>query len=777
MGYPMTDHINSRGKYIVLEGPEGVGKTTQIQVLHQRLLTEGIAVKTFREPDSQSDLTARSIRRMTQDPNYEMNTKTEVLLYNAARAQSLEVIKKNIDQGINCLVDRNFLTTLAIQYYGRSDITDYESINQIINFAIKGIEPDLCIVLDAPVNILKDHLKNRHNGERFDNLDESFLERVRAGYLWEANKRNLPIIFAIGDIDNISQQIWQMVEPILNNANNQKTNNKFSSLAISDTSIKSTLSEEIIEKTPTYINKTKTGHKIVTEDGLTYLKNLVTNTTENVYAFKDNVSSTTVAASMARLSRRGDDLRMILLDEFSDANNKDELLLKRVISAYGDDSVQQLANLHFVVENSSNLLSKKLEWGRLGAYLEQSTRYIYFDKKNANGKYKYFVPKNFKAPIKKQYVAIMNEMFENYSYVVAKLEEYLIQTSNEPESKRDRAWQNALKAQACDSARSMLPVSTQSTVGIFMSSQAVESLIIHLLSDPLAEAKYVGQQILTEARKVMPVFLERVDLPDRGGAITAYRATTAQNIKQLTNQLIGNKFQDTDFQDVNLVDYYPKNELDIIPDILYENSSLSLKELKQITSTWDYDKKINVMKTYFGDRLNRRQKPGRALEKIIYNWDLMCDYGIFRDLQRHRIVNDLEWQSLSPRYGFDTPDLIDRANLTDKYERNFAISLKLHSLLIKNGYELESQYSTLLGHKMRFKVTYNAREAFHLHELRTNPQGHSNYRKLVLSMHDKVNSVHPIIASGMKFINKNEDPALSRLAAERYAQFKLANLS
>ncbi len=204
-----------RGKYIVLEGPEGVGKTTQILELTRRLRAAGLPVRTLREPDSQSDLTARALRQLTQDPRYPMNTNTEVLLYNAARSQSLQVIKKSVEQGIICVVDRNYLTTLAVQYYGRGDVPDYETINRIINFAVNGVEPDLCIVLDAPVNELKQRASKRGQGERFDNLDESFLERVRAGYLWEARQRNLPVVFATDDAATVSDAIWKLVAQTL----------------------------------------------------------------------------------------------------------------------------------------------------------------------------------------------------------------------------------------------------------------------------------------------------------------------------------------------------------------------------------------------------------------------------------------------------------------------------------------------------------------------------------------------------------------------------------
>ncbi len=210
--------------------------------------------------------------------------------------------------------------------------------------------------------------------------------------------------------------------------------------------------------------------------------------------------------------------------------------------------------------------------------------------------------------------------------------------------------------------------------------------------------------------------------------------------------------------------------------MLYEYGDLPLEELQSTINGWTYDQKLEVFNSYIGERLNRRHRPGRAIEKAHYSWDIVCDYGIFRDLQRHRMVDDLTWQKLTPRYGYDIPALVEEANLIDKYEKCFDLSLELYSLLTSQNYLLEAQYACLLGHRMRWKVTYNAREAFHLHELRTSPQGHPGYRKLVLKMHEKIKEVHPNLADAMKFVNQDEDPELTRLAAEKYAQFKLKQL-
>lgn len=780
----------SRGRYIVLEGPEGVGKTTQITELANRLQAAGLPVRVLREPDSQSDLTARALRQLTQDPRYPMNTVTEVLLYNAARSQSLQVIKQSVEAGIICVVDRNYLTTLAIQYYGRGDVPDYETINRIISFAVNGVEPDLTIVMDAPVSVLAERAKHRGAGERFDNLDTAFLERVRSGYLWEAKQRNLPVVFATDGPELVAEQIWKLVADSLATRDGkvpqptavkeildarQSAAPHEPPLAAEVAEQANTVAETVQPETQELVTK-QGGKTIATEAGKQYLAQVVTNTTGNVYAFNETLSPVTIAAAMARLSRRGDDMRITLLDEFAGKLGKDEKLLQRVITAYGDDSVQQLAGIHFVIENASNLLTKKLEWGRLAAYLEQSTRYIYFDQKDDQGRYRYYMPKSFDKKTKQLYKQSMDHIFDLYSEMVHKLTAYVTDRSDVPEKDRDVAFKGAVRAQACDAVRPVLPVATTSTVGIYASGQALESLIMHLQSDELQEAQVTGDRLLTEARKVVPMFLERADKPERGGAAVAYRANTAKAVADIAAAELSTNYSADNQDTITLTDFWPRNELDLVSDMLYEHSSLPLQTIRQEVAGWPYEKKLITFNAYMGERLNRRHRPGRALEKAHYSWDIICDYGIFRDLQRHRMVDDLAWQQLTPRYGYDVPALIEEAGLTDQFEACFDASLELHSKLQAAGYALESQYATLLGHRMRWKVTMNARETFHFNELRTSPQGHPGYRKLVQHMHEKLAEVHPELAAAMKFVNQGEDEALTRLAAERYTQFKLQQL-
>jgi thymidylate synthase ThyX len=515
----------------------------------------------------------------------------------------------------------------------------------------------------------------------------------------------------------------------------------------------------------------------ITDEGKKYLNKIATSSDGQVYAFYGNAPPLLVAAAMARLSRRGSDMREIYLDEFAFTGEEDAAgLIHRVVTAFGDDSVQQLVGLHFVVEDASNYLTKLLEWGRFAAYLEQSTRYIFYDEKDKNGNFKYYTP-NLDPKTSKIYKKINDEIFTIYSKMVRELTEYVRKKVKEPTDPREQiAWRGATKAQACDAVRPVLPISTKSTVGIFASAQAVESLILNLLAEDLEEARLVGKQILEEARKVIPAFLERADRPDRGGATTAYWANTRTNLRKLATENLTIKPRRLKKESVRLLDYWPKDENDLLPHLLFDGSLLSTEELQTAFMKLSAKKKDEIFKAYIGERLNRRHKPGRVFELPHYLWEIVADYGTFRDLQRHRVVDAMEWQRLTTDYSYEVPALVKEAGLQADFVRCFDLAEDLYRQMVKNGYETEAQYAVLFGHRMRYKFMLNARAAYHFIELRSSPQGHPGYRRIVNKMFDLMSEVHPKISQAMSFVNKDEDPELARMAAELATQYKLEKL-
>ncbi len=771
------------GTFIVIEGTDGSGKGTQFKLLAEYLQAQGHDVATFDFPqyDKPSSYFVKKYLNGDYGSADEIGPYTASLFYALDRYEAAPAIRQALSEGKIVLANRFTGSNMGHQgtkfvhaeerrgYFIWLDNLEYEML--------KIPRPTMSLVLRVPAEVaqtLVDQKETRSYTDKKRDIHEADLSHMqRAVAVYDDLCQLFPKDFQRIDcvrggellpIETIHELIRQKLEPLL-------------PMPVPKPPVAAaviTKKEKVLSENP-YVTKNEQGIYEVTEAGKQFLDESVTNSTGNVYGFTDKLSPITIAAAMARLSRRGDDMRVTLLDEFAMTAGKDEKLLKRVITAYGDDSVQQLVGQHIVVENCSQLLTKKLEWGRLASYLEQSTRYIYYDQKDLNGNYKYVAPEYLPTDLKTAYCAHLDEIFRLYSHIVHALTAHITATSSTPAEERDIAWKGAVRAQACDAARPLLPVATKSTVGIFASGQALESLIMHLLADPLPEARKTGEDMLTEARKVNGAFLERADKPDRGGAWIAYQANKNTTVKKLANEYLPDNHASTS-DAVQLTSVWPRNEFDLVPDMLYEHSNLPLKQIQEEVATWPYEKRLQVFEAYIGERLNRRHKPGRALEKVHYSWDLVCDYGVFRELQRHRMVDDLEWQELTPRYGYDMPKLIEEAGLVDKFEQCFEISLKLHSLLQANGYALEAQYATLLGHKMRWKVTCNARETFHLHEIRTSPQAHPNARKLIQQMHEKLSETHPLLGEAMKFVNQGEDAELTRLAAERYTQFKLQQM-
>lgn len=765
----------AKGMFITIEGTDGSGKGTQFARLKTRLIASGYDVETFDFPQYGQPSSYFASKYLNGDYGTadEVGPYTGSLFYALDRYDAAFKIREALDAGKIVLTNRFTGSNMAHQGTKFSNVEQrrgYFIWLDNLEFTLLNIpRPDVNFVLRVPADIaqgLVDQKEERNYTDKKRDIHEADLAHLeRSVQVYDDLCNLFPRDFQRIDcvrsgklmtIDQVEALLWDKVAALLPEP------------------IPGQSKIEPTKITNPYVVQ-KYGRKHISDAGKEYLEEAVTSIDGNVYAFTDKLSPITIAAAMARLSRRGDDMRLTILDEFAAAADKDDKLLRRVITAYGDDSVQQLVGQHFVVEKASNLLTKKLEWGRLAAYLEQSTRYIYFDEKDERGRYRYHVPQHLPGELRLRYESVLDEIFETYSRVVRELTKHLEVKSEVPKAERDGAWRSAVRAQACDAARPLLPVATESTVGVFASGQALESLIMHLLSDDLPEAREVGTQLLTEARKVVPTFLERADKPERGGATTAYLANTRHAVAKLAAEHLPSTHTDEQ-QPVTLTDIWPRNELALVPDMLYEHSDLPLEAIRDAVDAWPLKRKREVLSAYMGERLNRRHRPGRALEKAHYSWDLVCDYGIFRDLQRHRMVDDLAWQQLTPRYGYEVPELIEQAGLGDQFENCFDLSLKLHSELQADGFVLEAQYATLLGHRMRWKVTMNARETFHFNELRTSPQGHPGYRKLVLQMHAELGKHHPLLASAMKFVSTDEDPELTRLAAERATQYKLEKL-
>ena len=512
------------------------------------------------------------------------------------------------------------------------------------------------------------------------------------------------------------------------------------------------------------------------------LRRYFTNLDQPVFALV-NLPEVVKGALFARYSRTHLSLRRLFLKEFVgdldmagdltlDASvglQRAEELYERVFFEYGDDSVAQLGGVHLACEQASNLLTKILEWGRLMAYLEQSTRYIAYDARLRNGLYRYFRdPAVLTSSLGARYVGDMDRMFDTYASMLPALRDWFAGGFPRAEGDSDFAWRQAVQAKALDTVRGLLPAGSLSNVGIYGTGQGYEALLLRMRAHPLPEARAYADLMLTELRKVIPSFLRRVDLPDRGGAWSAYLESTRGAMEEVSGRLFG-AVAPAPAAEVTLLDWDPDAEDKLLTAMLYPYTNLPETQIMARVSQMSADERMEVVRAYVGDRTNRRHKPGRALERAGYRFDILSDYGAFRDLQRHRMLT-IEWQSLTPDHGYDVPDAVRAVGLADTYEESLGRSAALHAALSPRFPE-QAAYAVALAFKVRYVMQFNAREAVHLLELRTSPQGHPSYRAVCQEMHRMIADVagHRAVAELMSFVDHGE-PGLERLDAERRAE-------
>jgi thymidylate synthase ThyX len=508
-----------------------------------------------------------------------------------------------------------------------------------------------------------------------------------------------------------------------------------------------------------------------TEDERRLLQPYFTNLDGHVFALT-NLPETVKGALFARYSRSAKSLRRLFLDEFAGdlagarvessavGVARAEKLYARVFSEYGDDSVAQLGGAHIACEYVSNVLTKVLEWGRLMAYLEQSTRYVpYTD--TLHGRWRYHVPEEVQGALLERYVRTMDAAFTTYASLIERMQQHFAAKYPRAPQDSEGVHRAAIRAKALDTLRGMLPAATQSNVG-----QAYEALLLRMRAHPLHEVRACADQMLTELRTVIPAFLTRVDQPERGGRWSDYLASTRQATREVASRVLdGIEAEPRD--EVTLTDFDPDGEIKIVAAALYAASELPDDQLLEAARRMPAADRAAVLRACAGARGNRRHRPGRAFERTAYRFDVLTDYGAFRDLQRHRLLT-LEWQPLSTRHGYTEPDALREAGVLDGWTRVMDASADLYEGMRAAGLDAAAPYAVAMAYRVRFYMEMNAREAMHVIELRTAPQGHPAYRRVCQQMHRLIaeRAGHRAVAEAMTFVDHSE-VELERLKAER----------
>ncbi len=495
-----------------------------------------------------------------------------------------------------------------------------------------------------------------------------------------------------------------------------------------------------------------------TEEERAKLSNHFTNLEGPVFALI-NLPETVKGALFARYSRYQGTLRRLFLEEFADGlpdigdlprlseGRRAAELYEKVFIGFGDDSVAQLGGAHIACEWTSNVMTKILQRPRLAAYLEQSTRYIPYDRRMSDGGYRYY-----RHPaLGSQYHETMDGLFETYSELMARVLGWLDSTTRSSADISPRERERMLRAKALDLLRGLLPAASLSHMGILATGQAYESLVMHLLAHPLPEARRYGSMILQELETVIPSFVARIERPDRGGEWISYLRSRQQRAMDIADRFGLGEPTIAEEPTVRMVGCQG-DEVDLLVSCLFEASSGSEPEIRAEVESMSQKEQAELISLLVGPRTNRRHRPGRGFERVRYRFEVVSDYGAFRDLQRHRMLT-VQWQGFSPYLGANVPDELEAAGVAGSYHRAIESSQAEFERLVSTNLEWAAPYALCMAFRTRYVLDMTAREAMHLIELRSGAQGHASYRVVAQEMFEQINAVHPSIGRAMEFID------------------------
>ncbi len=527
-----------------------------------------------------------------------------------------------------------------------------------------------------------------------------------------------------------------------------------------------------------------------TESQIQTLQRYVTHTSSHVFALK-NLPEVIKGALFSRYSRSSLGLRSLLLKEFigneeetafasltgvgvegeknltiqNAALQKAQNFYDRILDGYGDDSIGELGGAHLAIENLSMLATIQIEDCRIGGSpLEKSTRYIYFDQK-VKGEYLFYrEPVLMTSAYRQLYLDTCNYLFETYSRLIPRLTAYISDRMPKDPDISKAAYTAALRAKVLDCLRGLLPAGTLTNMGIYGNGRFFEQLLHKLHTHNLAETQEIGKRAYEELSKVIPSFVRR-SYPSHKTHLEYQRFSEAMRteIEVITDQ--NTAFTErSNTQGVHLIDYDPNCVTKVAAAISYPYSDKGLHELQRHCETLSDEEIGRVLDSACSARENRRHKSPRALEHASFTFEILSDFGAYRDLHRHRLLTQ-ERQLLTCEYGYYIPDeLID----TEFEEEYIAALEKAREAFQMISLELpeEAQYVVPMAYRVRWYFHVNLRALQWLCELRSSPAGHPSYRKMAQEMAKAVSTLFPQFERFFKFVDY-EGYELGRLGQEQ----------
>jgi thymidylate synthase ThyX len=407
------------------------------------------------------------------------------------------------------------------------------------------------------------------------------------------------------------------------------------------------------------------------------------------------------------------------------------------------------------------LAAKALEDSRIGiSPLEKSTRYVRFDRTGLDGRFLYHRGEELSHAA---YEPAMDSLFETYSALVEPATLAIRERYPREADETDRAWKSATRAKALDLLRGLLPAGALTNLGLFGNGRAFEYLITKMAAHELAECRRLARDLHRELSLVIPSFVRRA-LDERYGAPAAERM---DRVRQATARMAKVGPVDASPPSVRLVDYDREAERKVVAAALFPGSNLAFEGQDGDVAA--------VLDALLADRANRRQRAPRALEHATYTFEIVANFGAYRDLHRHRMLTQ-DRQVLGTGLGYDVAPGLAELNLEDAFRRAVEAAAAAHAVLERELGPALAQYAVPMAFHVRWYFRANLREVYHLCELRTTPQGHPDYRWVAQEMFRRVEEVHPRLAAYARFVDLGSGDELERRASERRIDERLSAL-
>jgi len=263
---------------------------------------------------------------------------------------------------------------------------------------------------------------------------------------------------------------------------------------------------------------------------------------------------------------------------------------------------------------------------------------------------------------------------------------------------------------------------------------------------------------------MIPSFVARVPRPDRGGEWIEFLQRRAEVAEAVAHRVGLPETSAALGPSVRLLAVEGAED-ELLAALLFEASGCDEETILASARGLSASDRAELLTSLLGGRANRRHRPGRGFERLRYRFEIVSDYGAFRDLQRHRMLT-AQWQRFTPDLGADVPEEVVAAGFADDYEAALATSRGEYERLRANGLVEEAPYALCLAFRIRYVLDLDAREAMHMIELRSGREGHPAYRAVAHEMRRLIADVHPSVAEAMTFVDDSAEPRLERLLAE-----------